>query len=203
MLRRVLKECPLLGCRPEYRTTEKLSKADIRAVSQPFGCDTNDGLVDHDKVTTRARKEGTMNPDIVKIDCACHCGTVRFHVQLTNRLHTARRCTCSYCRMRGAVAVSANLDGIEIVSGQDALTLYQFGTKAAKHYFCSRCGIYTHHQRRSNPNQYGINVSCLEGLSPFDFDEVPVSDGVHHPTDAAATGPRIDGVLRYERNAAS
>lgn len=141
-----------------------------------------------------------MSCDINEIEGACHCGTVRFHVRLTNGLHTARRCTCSYCRMRGAVAVSANLDGIEILNGQDSLSLYQFGTKAAKHYFCSKCGIYTHHQRRSDPNQYGINVACLDGLSPFDFDEVPVNDGIYHPTDAAAAGPRIDGVLRYERN---
>jgi hypothetical protein len=102
--------------------------------------------------------------------------------------------------MRGAVAVSADLDGITILAGEDALSLYQFGTRAAKHYFCSICGIYTHHQRRSNPNQYGINVACLSGLSPFDFEAVPVNDGVRHPTDAAASGPRIDGVLRYERN---
>jgi hypothetical protein len=102
--------------------------------------------------------------------------------------------------MRGAVAVSANLDGITITAGEDALSLYQFGTMAAKHYFCSKCGIYTHHQRRSNPNQYGVNVACLDGLSPFDFDEVPVNDGVQHPTDAASNGPRIDGILRYERN---
>ena len=101
--------------------------------------------------------------------------------------------------MRGAVAVSANLDGITIKSGEDALTLYQFGTGAAKHFFCSRCGIYTHHQRRSNPNQYGVNVACLHGLSPFDFAEVPVNDGVKHPTDAQSGGTRVDGILRYER----
>jgi hypothetical protein len=141
-----------------------------------------------------------MQSDVREIDGACHCGTVRFHVQLTDGLHTARRCTCSYCRMRGAVAVSANLDGIAITAGEDALSLYQFGTMAAKHYFCSKCGIYTHHQRRSNPNQHGINVACLNGLSPFDFDEVPVNDGVRHPTDAASNGPRVDGILRYERN---
>ena len=141
-----------------------------------------------------------MQSDVPEIDGACHCGTVRFHVQLTDGLHTARRCTCSYCRMRGAVAVSANLDGITITAGEDALSLYQFGTMAAKHYFCSKCGIYTHHQRRSNPNQYGVNVACLDGLSPFDFDEVPVNDGVQHSTDAASNGPRIDGILRYERN---
>ena len=52
-----------------------------------------------------------MNRDIAQIDGACHCGMVRFHVTLSHGLHTAHRCTCSCCCMRGAVAVSANLDG--------------------------------------------------------------------------------------------
>lgn len=94
-----------------------------------------------------------LDENIDEIDGACHCGAVRFHVKLADGLRSARRCTCSYCRMRGAIAVSANLDDIRIVSGEDALTLYQFNTNTAKHYFCSVCGIYTHHQRRSNPNQ--------------------------------------------------
>jgi hypothetical protein len=85
--------------------------------------------------------------------------------------------------MRGAVAVSAKLPDIFIEAGTECLTLYQFKTKTAKHYFCSRCGIYTHHQRRSNPSEYGVNVACLEGVSPFDFPEVPVYDGVNHPAD--------------------
>ena len=106
------------------------------------------------------------------------------------------------CRMRGAVAVSAELDGLTILAGEEALSLYQFATHTAKHYFCSKCGIYTHHQRRSNPHQYGINVACLEGISPFDFDEVSVIDGAQHPTDSAIKGMRIDGILRYERNPA-
>jgi hypothetical protein len=114
---------------------------------------------------------------------ACHCGGVQFSVKLSEGLRSARRCTCSICRMRGAIAVSANLDGIEITRGRELLTLYQFNTNTAKHYFCSRCGIYTHHQRRSNPNEYGINVACLEGISPFDFSEVPVTDGARHTSD--------------------
>jgi len=52
-----------------------------------------------------------------------------------------------------------------------------------QHYFCSLCGIYTHHRRRSNPNRYGVNVACLKGVSPFDFADVPVIDGVNHPAD--------------------
>ena len=137
-----------------------------------------------------------MDLDTREIDGACHCGTVRFRAKLTNGFRTARRCNCSYCRMRGAVAVSAPVGGIEILAGADALTAYRFNTGAAQHFFCSRCGIYTHHQRRSKANEYGVNVACLEGVSPFDFAEVTVLDGVNHPSD---TGARVGiaGVLRF------
>ena len=67
--------------------------------------------------------------------------------------------------------------------GQDALKLYQFDTLTAKHHFCSSRGTYTHHQRRSNPEQYGYNVGCLEGVNPFELEPIPVRDGVNHPAD--------------------
>lgn len=139
-----------------------------------------------------------MNKDIAEIEGRCHCGVVRFHVRLTDGLHTARRCNCSYCRMRGAVAVSAQVEDLQVTAGAEVLTLYQFNSHTARHYFCSRCGIYTHHQRRSNPAQYGVNAACLAGVSPFDFDEVPVSDGVAHPADNAdQTGSGLVGTLRF------
>lgn len=141
-----------------------------------------------------------MECDVKIINGACHCGTVQFRVKLSDGLSTARRCTCSYCRMRGAVAVSAASDTVEIISGAECLTLYQFNTKTAKHYFCTVCGIYTHHQRRSNPLECGVNVACLEGVSPFDFDEVPVNDGINHPTDnKTKQGASIAGLLKYIR----
>ena len=129
-------------------------------------------------------------------NAACHCGTVRFTVTLTDGLNTARRCSCSFCRMRGAVAVTAPLDGVQFVQGEEALTLYQFNTQVAKHYFCAVCGIYTHHQRRSNPNELGVNAACLEGVSPFGFAEVIVNNGVSHPSDDP-NAPHVAGVLRY------
>ena len=128
-------------------------------------------------------------------DAACHCGTVRLRVRLSEGLRSARRCDCSYCRMRGAVAVTANLGDLDVVAGSDALTLYQFNTMSAKHYFCSKCGIYTHHQRRSDPHQYGVNAAILAGVSPFDFAEVPVTDGINHPSDGVSGG--IVGTLRF------
>ena len=113
---------------------------------------------------------------------SCHCGAVRFEVTLSDGLRTARRCTCSMCSRRGAVAVSAELADIRFVSGEDVLSVYTFGTGVAQHYFCSTCGIYTHHQRRSNPEQFGINLACLDGETPF-LPEVPVLDGRNHPRD--------------------
>ena len=116
----------------------------------------------------------------------CHCGAVEIEFDLPNGLIELRRCDCSFCRRRGAIAASVPLTGIRIVKGEGFLTLYQFNTKTAKHYFCSRCGIYTHHQRRSNPEQYGFNVACLEGINPLKLEGIPTNDGVNHPADRKA-----------------
>jgi hypothetical protein len=115
------------------------------------------------------------------MDGACHCGAVRFKVKLAEGLEKPRRCNCSFCRMRGAIVVTAMLGDLTISEGREFLGLYQFNTMQAEHYFCSRCGIYTHHRRRSNPNHLSVNVACLKGVSPFDFPLVPVYDGIVHP----------------------
>lgn len=113
----------------------------------------------------------------------CHCGAVELRVTLTDGLATARRCDCSFCARRGAAAVTAPLDGVEVVRGADKLTLYTWGTGTAQHYFCSVCGIYTHHRRRSNPNEHGVNLGILEGVHPRDLGEIGWVDGINHPSD--------------------
>ncbi len=113
----------------------------------------------------------------------CHCGAVELEVSMPNGIVNPRRCDCSICRRKGAIVASVALDAIKIVKGEKHLKLYQFNTNTARHYFCSNCGIYTHHQRRSNPNEYGVNVGCLEGVNPYDLPAVPTTDGVNHPSD--------------------
>lgn len=114
---------------------------------------------------------------------SCHCGAVVLEVQLSNGFATARRCDCSFCRRRGAIAVSTPLSGVTVLQGAENLTLYQFGTRTAKHWFCKTCGIYTHHQRRSNPLEFGVNVAILDGVNPRNLGEVRWVDGVNHPSD--------------------
>jgi hypothetical protein len=114
---------------------------------------------------------------------SCHCGAVVLELDLPNGIVDPRRCDCSICRRKGAIVASVPLAGIRIVEGEDKLKQYEFNTRTAKHYFCSNCGIYTHHQRRSNPEEYGYNVGCLEGVNPFDLGDIPTNDGVNHPAD--------------------
>ncbi|WOI56886.1 GFA family protein [Palleronia sp. LCG004] len=131
----------------------------------------------------------------MRVEGACHCGRIRFAAELPDGLASARRCDCPFCAMRGAVAVSAPIEDFDIIDGAEHLKLYTFNTGTARHYFCRHCGIYTHHLRRSNPDEYGVNLACIEGATPF-LSEVNVTDGQNHPSDGAP--PRIVGTLRYE-----
>lgn len=113
---------------------------------------------------------------------SCHCGAVEFELTLPNGIDP-HRCDCSICRMHGAIISTVRFSELKITEGKSNLTLYQFNTMTAKHYFCSICGIYTHHQLRSNPQEYDFNLACLEGVNPLELENVPTHDGINHSLD--------------------
>ncbi|TFL18988.1 GFA family protein [Jannaschia formosa] len=119
------------------------------------------------------------------IRLTCHCGATELSVVLADGLATARRCDCSFCRRRGVAPVTVKEGDLTVVKG-DTLTLYQWGTMTAEHWFCSVCGIYTHHRRRSNPREFGVNMGALDGVNPRDREPIGWVDGVNHPSDAGA-----------------
>jgi hypothetical protein len=140
----------------------------------------------------------TSSTHPITLNGSCHCGAVKFTARLPLGFASARRCTCSICRMRGAIAVTSTDADFTVLEGADKIATYRFNTMTAEHHFCSVCGIYTHHKRRSNPNELGVNVACLEGLSPFDFSEVVVYDGQRHTADNPAHTTYTAGTLRFE-----
>lgn len=108
---------------------------------------------------------------------SCHCGAVRFEIDVEDGLADLRRCDCSLCRRKGAVMASVPLDRLRVIEGREMLTLYQWNTMVARHWFCRRCGIYTHHQRRSNPNEYGVNAGCFDDVDVQSLVDVPLGQG--------------------------
>lgn len=99
----------------------------------------------------------------------CHCGAVEFEID--TELDHLTSCTCSLCARRNALMHSVPEADLKILRGQDNLTLYQFGTNTAEHYFCRTCGIYTHHRTRRRPERFAVNACCLEGI---ELDGLPV-----------------------------
>ncbi len=115
----------------------------------------------------------------------CHCNKVEIDVTLNNGLNNLYRCNCSMCKRKGAITAIIPKNDLKILKGENYIKFYQFNTNVAKHYFCNICGINTHSQRRSDPNTYGINVGCLDGISPKELFElnVRINDGQNHIKD--------------------
>lgn len=96
--------------------------------------------------------------------------------------------------MKGSISVTVADGGFHLLAGEDALATYRFGAGVAAHHFCRLCGINTHHHRSSVPGQVAVSAACLDGVSPFDFLELPVWNGER---EAAQGGDLLAGVLRY------
>jgi len=114
----------------------------------------------------------------------CHCGGVEAEVKIPeNRFEKITRCNCSICKRKGFIMSFVGPDDLKIVKGKELIKLYQFHSKTAKHFFCSNCGIHTHANPRSNPSINMINIACVDGVDPFKYKEINVSDGNNHPLD--------------------
>tara|TARA_B100001093_G_C26732203_1_gene972749 strand:- start:713 stop:1087 length:375 start_codon:yes stop_codon:yes gene_type:complete len=114
---------------------------------------------------------------------SCHCGAIEAEVKISERIEKILRCNCSLCKRKGAMMTMVKNEDFKIIKGEDKLKLYQFHTKVANHYFCSICGIYTHHNPRSNPAMIGFNLGCLEDVDTFKLKDIFINDGANHPLD--------------------
>ena len=95
----------------------------------------------------------------------CHCGSVQLDIETD--LSIVKQCNCSMCKRKNAKMNILPKESIKLIKGEEFLTLYQFGTNVAKHYFCKKCGIYTHHFRKSDPNGIGVNIGCIDEIDSF------------------------------------
>ncbi len=93
---------------------------------------------------------------------SCHCGNVQFSI--SGAITEMTTCDCSLCVKKNALMVKVYEDEFSLQTSWEDLSVYQWNTRVARHYFCSNCGIYTFHRKRAQPDHFGINVCCLDGL---------------------------------------
>ena len=112
----------------------------------------------------------------------CHCGEIEAEINIES-IKKLLRCNCSICKRKGAIMSMVENKDFKLVRGIEKLNLYKFHSKIANHYFCSICGIYTHHNPRSNPAMTGFNIGCVDEIDSFEFEKVTINDGKNHPLD--------------------
>lgn len=102
--------------------------------------------------------------DKVIISGGCHCRAVRFEAQVPREVEMLD-CNCSICAMTGFRHLIVPHTDFRLLSGEDALTHYRFGTGAADHLFCSICGVKSFYQPRSHPEAWSLNANALDDVS--------------------------------------
>ena len=108
---------------------------------------------------------------------SCHCGAVRFSYD-GEEITRGIRCTCSICRRKGALMSTEAIpvENLKVEAEPEAIGLYQFDSKIAKHYFCKTCGIYTHNEMLRKPGHCRVNLGCIDEIDSQAL-EVELFDG--------------------------
>ena len=112
----------------------------------------------------------------------CHCGALRFEVDLDVAAGTVK-CNCTYCAKSRFWLARAEVDDLR-AAGEGAE--YCGRNPAARHVFCPRCGVHVY-DRIGAPNMLGrayVNVSvvCLDDLDVEQWTAAPVRycDGLNN-----------------------
>ena len=94
----------------------------------------------------------------------CQCGKVRY--EATFELGEVIACNCSRCGRLGSLLAFMPKDSFKLVSGEGAMTEYQFNKHNIHHLFCATCGIqsFAHGKGPGGAEMAAVNVRCLDGV---------------------------------------
>lgn len=131
---------------------------------------------------------------------SCHCGKVRYEVDL-DLSKGSTRCNCSICQKARAWFIFVGGNAFHLIQGENAMTDYQW-TPPGKpgpfltYRFCSTCGvrIYATGDAESMGGRfYAFEVSTLDNCDTDELAAAPVKfvDGLHDRFDRAPADTRL------------
>jgi hypothetical protein len=119
---------------------------------------------------------------------SCHCGAVRFEVEL-DLAAPLGRCNCSICTKLGVAGALVKPAAFRLLAGEDATAVYVWGAQISRRHFCRTCGVLCFgrgYLEEVGGDYVSVNANALDGI---ELTELPVQywDGRH---DNWEGGPR-------------
>ena len=95
----------------------------------------------------------------------CHCGLVRYETTVDLESQVIG-CNCSMCGRTGTLLSFVPASQFTLLSGQDALTDYQFNKKKIHHLFCKVCGVksFARGVAKDGSEMIAVNTRCLDDV---------------------------------------
>lgn len=119
----------------------------------------------------------------------CHCGAIRFEVTLD--ASQGSRCNCTICTKTAVTGAMVKPGELVVTKGEEVASVYEWGGKISKRYFCPTCGIHVFgrgHLAELGGDFASVNLNTIDDLDPRSISLV-YWDGRH---DNWAAGPRAE-----------
>jgi hypothetical protein len=97
---------------------------------------------------------------------SCHCGAVRFEVDL-DVPPGGGRCNCSICTKIAATAAIVKPSAFALLTDESSLGQYEWGAKISRRFFCKNCGVHCFgrgHLAEVGGDYVSVNLNCLDGV---------------------------------------
>ena len=108
---------------------------------------------------------------------SCHCGKVRYEADVDLAAGTGR-CNCSICTKLRYWGAQVKPQAFRLISGEEDLGDYQFGSMSGHHRFCKSCGAHPFghgYIEQIGGAYYSVNIACLDNVEPKDLAEIPIT----------------------------
>ncbi|EGG15400.1 hypothetical protein DFA_10235 [Cavenderia fasciculata] len=123
--------------------------------------------------SSRPKELATRKPELFKEGVqtyhgSCHCGAVKFEVDLDLQYAKTNRCNCSFCAKARQWGIVVKPEQFRLVAGADNLSVYRFGSKSGDHCSCKTCAIKTHgtgYVEQLGGAFVGAIIACIDDLS--------------------------------------
>lgn len=115
---------------------------------------------------------------------SCHCGKVKYEVDLDLSAGTGR-CNCTFCAKVRNWSIGVKPGAFTLLADEGDLGDYQFSAQSPNHHhFCRHCGVRTHsrgHVKEIGGDYVSVTLSTLDDVEPRELIEAPLRymDGLH------------------------